>query len=181
MKNKIIAFGVAFATVILPVSIILILNFFGENKFKIPVLTPINPECDSNSFFDFFEAENSNMTPNRINLFAFVSKEDPKSVLGDIDRIQENVGKLKLLSYFLIGTNLDVQQLPRYVTYVNLLNGISPEFECFLTFSEDVKSSKIFLVDDLGKVRGHYRSEDIEELDRIVVEVKIIDSNLKGE
>ena len=34
------------------------------------------------------------------------------------------------------------------------------------------------LVDESGKVRGHYRIDEIEELDRVVVEIKIIQSNL---
>jgi len=180
MKNKILAFGVAFATVLLPVSIILILNVFGENEFDVPVLTSINPDCDSNSLFEFLEDENPGVVPNRINLIVLASKQDLQSVIGDLQRIHENIGKLELLSYFLIGTNLDFQQLPSYVTYVNLSNGISQEFECSITFSENQQYNKTLLVDDLGKVRGQYSSEDIEELDRIVVEIKIIDSNLKS-
>ena len=119
MKNKIIAFGVIFATVLLPVSIILFLNFFGDNRFEIPILKPLNQECSTKSMFQTITKYDSQFEPNQINLLALGNRGETPTLVSEMIRIKDNLDSFNNISFTLIGTDSPLGDMPNFIRYTN--------------------------------------------------------------
>jgi protein SCO1/2 len=77
--------------------------------------------------------------------------------------------------HFLTGNKKTIYDLAYYGYKINAgeeKNTVTPEF---------LHATKFMLIDEQGRVRGYYDGVDREEVDRLVVEIKILLYNLKNQ
>jgi hypothetical protein len=150
-----------FLALLLPVVIFLFLKGFGSNQFDVPPLfqdvvdNPVG--CDSTEY----------VFPYKIN----------DSVLADIS--WRNSDSLTLVVYndSTIGGGKISNQVDRIRTEfpkekLNLINNTNQTFRncAFLLKASD----NVVLIDSKKRIRGQYNLNDLDEADRLIMEVKIL-------
>lgn len=142
---------------LLPVGTFLFLKFFGKNKFEVPFLheQPITAAagCDYAYPSPYLLADSimrSIQNGKESNLYLLNFSNDPTVVNTITDDFAE--------------------------TEVMLVDGPSisglPDFEkCVLLKPEN---ADLVLIDSKKRIRGYYEAADLDELDRMVVEVRIL-------
>ncbi|MEL7004482.1 MAG: hypothetical protein AAFN93_17375 [Bacteroidota bacterium] len=178
--NKVSKIFILILILALPISIFVFLKEFGNNKFEIPIYyeNGINnsfDECSGVSGGQFYayslKANNAELTT--ANLFIFYQQ--------DVDLSQNELSNIwsRLQDVF-------KQKSVGFVTYtpesnvLNMSEGIGVE----ILSEEDFKRkmhcdavtdtvNQFILVDKMSRIRGYYDFE-LEEVDRLIVETKIL-------
>jgi hypothetical protein len=160
MKGKKLLF--LFLALLLPVAIFVFLKIFGRNEFDVPVLHQDSiPAISSNCNVQY-------TTPYRI----------ADSVMASL---REN-GSDSLYVIFAQGrTRTEMERIatefsedPLMIAAVSdLVPAADIRFlkECIFLMEDDVS---VVLVDHRNRIRGYYDADDRDEMDRLIVEIKII-------
>lgn len=142
---------------LLPVGTFLFLKFFGKNKFEVPLLheQPVNAVAGCNYTY---------ATPYTL----------ADSIMRAIEGGKES--NLYLLNFSDDPTVVNTIANDFTTTEVVLVDGPAisnlPDFEkCVLLKPEN---ADLVLVDSKKQIRGYYEAADLNELDRMVVEIRIL-------
>jgi protein SCO1/2 len=177
-----------FTALLLPVLIFVFLKMFGNNQFDIPVFnhtelsakvncTDINlPHVVGNN-----EGALEPMEPSRtVNIYHVmddgIKSEEMKGLMVVKDRLTgsdaliHSIGALDSLTdlnglrqTYQIGGIWELHQMAKDQLVENI--------NCQLMITE---GESLVLVDDTGRIRGYYAGSDEEEIDRLVLEAKIL-------
>jgi protein SCO1/2 len=184
----------------MPVLIYLFLQGFGENQYEIPVLYQDGLEIPNQDCPDFKvphrvdqiinegPCENWNCSPigQKMTLFSFASS-DCQHHLSEIARVcnlfkdQEKFNSITIPLDDDVSNDMIASYLEQYPIkpdawiwwthdfYVNTI------MSCGFNLSLDCSSiEQVVLVDQNAQIRGYYRIEETEELDRLVTEITIL-------
>ena len=151
-----------FLALLLPVGIFVFLKIFGRNEFQVPVRhqegrIEVSPNCQ----FEYaapYRIADSVVTALKLNrndsLFVFYF--DP-SLITAMNRVAVEFDQalISIVSFDDVSKRMD----PRLVR------------ECVLLMPAD---SSIALADHRLRIRGYYNGQERDEIDRLIVEIKII-------
>ena len=184
MKSKTFKFTILFLALLLPVCIFLFLRNFGNNQFDIPIYYQSQIELDS-------VACDNEKAPYHLEIpvfrdadttFKFHVKANIIIVLGDSIVSKDLLLQLKRINnrlpsgnagFIILGeTNLG-KMIEGWQFYELEKNRLMEWKKCAL-FS--LKSHEFVLVDGDRNIRGYYDCRDIDEVDRLIVEVKILNT-----
>lgn len=156
MKRKNLFLSLA---LILPILVFLFLKFFGKNKFEIPIFHQTKIEsvagCDLKYKLPYTVADSIltslHWDGKRATLILF------KPLDGENDlRFKEEVEQSKL-----------------QVVSLNGLLSVDFKKDLSCVFLLPIKENAV-LVDEQRRIRGYYHTESREEMDRLLVELKIL-------
>jgi hypothetical protein len=148
-----------FLALLLPVVVFLFLKSFGRNEFNVPVMHQDSiPALSSDCGYRY-------EVPYRI----------PDSVMS---RIRGNSNDSLYVLYFDSSANAAIARVrtefgadPIKVVDENLSEDGAVLRKCILLMDDNVS---VALVDHRNRIRGYYDPHDREDMDRLIVEVKII-------
>lgn len=163
---------------LLPVSIFLFLHFFGKNEFEIPVyyqsdVEGIPRDCQINYSFPY-KIENDQIGLGDENTLVFfasgLSLNELKEAKFQLDRIHDEFGSNtpKLVYVISSSDTLTIPQLPD-ATVLSLENYDLTRHCIFLAME-----NRIVLVDSQKQIRGLYADARLKQVDRIILELKIL-------
>lgn len=186
-------------TTLIPVAMFLFIKFFGTNKFDVPLPYPHGiPGCQDSPAHksDFVYADEKGASEHVADIHDFVIY----GLIGDDSTVmQQQIVELVRVSdaFYEVGTL-------RIVMFYEAENNAGPQFEkaaknaqlsmdrltighaekstlrpflhcgIGLQISPSAASSNLVLVDPSGKIRGVYNSDEDAEIDRLIVELKIL-------
>ncbi|MAD59510.1 MAG: hypothetical protein CMB81_04165 [Flammeovirgaceae bacterium] len=155
------AFILSFS-ILLPIILYFFLRFFGDNKY---VVSEVNYECDEV-------------------LLSALYKQDKESeiILVDIRFNLKNSLVDNLLTKLYSNKKIDIitlSEIDRNLNWTVLKTDFFNETNDIICFKSDIKSDYVLLLDNENKVRGIYDLNELDEYDRLNVEIDII--NLKNE
>ena len=161
MRPNIKVFVLSFS-LLLPVIIYLFLRLFGDNKYEIPLS---NAEC--NYLVNNKELFN-NLRSDKIKILDVRNGEKNHLINNQIKKIYLKK-EVDIITISEIKLNLDWTSIDMNINYLDSL------FSCN-KFGDDFKSF-IFLLDRKNRIRGLYNSISDEEMERLNVEIDILDLN----
>ncbi|MCB0492462.1 MAG: hypothetical protein KDC93_08605 [Cyclobacteriaceae bacterium] len=163
-----------FLALLLPVLIFLFLHFFGKNEFVVPVLYQTAAELPTNCELDvdlpyIVKSDKVNVTDGAVVLFASgLSNEIMEDALFQLNRLKDEFGDQAPTVIVLKKSDDELLQVENEI----VLNAADYEHEqqcVFLT-----KSNRIVLIDAETHIRGLYADASLKEIDRLLLELKII-------
>jgi len=186
-----------------PAAIYIFLQAFGHNEFDLPFYSEEGKleESSSNSVFNpkifsFEELRDSNgikvdqdsFAGDIIVLdFAFAQTDHKKRdyQIKRISNIFRNEGSVRIVRVFIDSDHSGIKQLitaANQETNVSLLYTDLSELNKMIHFEMSSNESteegtgydKILLLDKQHRIRGDYSADDFEEIDRLILEVKIL-------
>lgn len=167
-------------TLIIPLAIFVFLRLFGKNHFDIPIYYEHGVEVKfdgcSNSK-DQFHVSDTLVSKDRPTLVMFYRQRqdfDQNILANQLERLHELYGNA--LPQVVLYTS---EALDRDGTVVKQLETDQLESVMHCGFATDTLNQYI-LTDSQRRIRGYY-STDLEEVDRLVVEIKILLENGTGE
>lgn len=144
-----------FLALLLPVGIFVFLKFFGKNEFDVPALYEdkapvVDADCGVTYSTGYTLAD---------------------SVMTQLSA--QNQNEVYLIHFSDLSSRMKQEIRDTEVTFVdgNVFSNADTFRRCILVVPS---GEDLILVDKLGKLRGYYRSEDREEVDRLLLELKII-------
>ena len=156
MKRKNILLSLA---LLLPVLVFIFLKFFGRNKFDIPVFhqdkVEVSADCNQNYSVPYLVSEESLRTLN-------CTKGDPAIIVFST-LVGEGKSRLQ-------------QEIDSKRLNLILMHGLfsEPELKNWSCIFVLPTGSNAVLVDSQRKIRGYYQLEKRDEIDRLLVELKIL-------
>lgn len=166
-----------FIALILPVSIFLFLHYFGQNEFEIPIYHK-SPSQDipADCQFDYqypYKVVNSGIELSGPTIVYFTSGltdellEDSKSQLARLrEEFESNAPKLILLGMANGSVTTGVDMVVDSAAY-------EIEKKCIFLAG----SNRLVLIDTEKQIRGYYENASLKEVDRLIVELKILFRN----
>jgi hypothetical protein len=147
---------------LLPISIFFFLRFFGKNQFDVeplfqePRTAPGIQGCDSVSY-PYVIAEMKQLGVPLVDSLTVVHFSDDATVMKELARVEE---EFRGSSFAIVPDNM--------LTPDSVL---SRSKTCIFLMKPPVNT---VLVDNRGRIRGQYDLTDLDEADRLIVEMKII-------
>jgi hypothetical protein len=176
MKTKIKKTLILLSALALPIFIFIFLRTFGKNEFNVEPLfqqapLPVSPECGSTATAPYMLEEkkltelrwsiNDSLTLYVFNIVPF----DETELTIRLAESQEGVG-LQIHKITSDSTQLSEDKDP----IVMSASAVGQLYTCFFL----MQKVNAVLVDSKRRIRGHYNLVEREEIDRMLVEVKII-------
>ncbi len=155
------AFILSFS-ILLPIILYFFLRFFGDNKY---VVSEVNYECDEVLLSALYEQD-----------------KESEIILVDIRFNLKNSLVDNLLTKLYSNKKIDIitlSEIDRNLNWTVLKTDFFNETNDIICFKSDIKSDYVLLLDNENKVRGIYDLNELDEYDRLNVEIDII--NLKNE
>lgn len=170
--NKYFKGVVLAAAFFIPIVIFLFLKFFGENKFDIPLYyqTEITAfdDCESVDVPYYIEALPKDQLPG---VFLFLAPEEGFGI-NEVNNVKQRLkSAVKGFGYSVKTTDSSSLRYD-YVEYIGE-SELTQLMHC--KFITDTLNQYV-LVDSKARIRGYYNS-DREEVDRLIVELKILLEN----
>ena len=184
-----------FLLILLPVIIFLFLKAFGNNRFDIPVLyangigdTLTNVSCLDRTNSQYY-VQAPFMEKGVVKVVQFESQDGPvlKTRLEELEKVQDIFYKNPKIQMFtfLNASSLQTSSISNYNKRVTFLD----EFWNFEELDSVVWSSlrqcdlvltpldnRVVLIDEENRIRGYYNIMEREETDRLVLELRILQS-----
>ncbi|MDH5474230.1 MAG: hypothetical protein OEX22_00915 [Cyclobacteriaceae bacterium] len=177
---------ILFLAILLPVCIFTFLKIFGNNQFNIPLYYQtqeelINAPCEEVTapyLFDFNAIDNSNridssklILDDLITIIAYIPVIDDNYMLHMLS-VNERIGNVFQMVVF---TNTFKNNLSNYenFNFLKLNDNIKAFWNCSLLSNE---YDNWVLLDSENRIRGYYEISD-KEIDRLIVEIKILSEN----
>lgn len=158
------------ATLLIPILLFLFLKYFGENRFDIPIYyeNGISSGFTNCTTYDSGQYYITNSGYSLPGLFIFLSSKDTQQTFGNVkQRVDEDVKGIK---YNLYSSDSAFQhEGMHYLTEDRLIDKLRCEF-----ISDTL--NQFILVDNKRRIRGYYNM-DREDVDRMIVEIKILLEN----
>ncbi|UII24154.1 hypothetical protein [Fulvivirga ligni] len=171
--NKVIKVAFLVITLAIPVGIFLFLKVFGNNKFDIPVYyqeAGTTTDCGElgadYTIPDSLKAEGKG----QLVFFYQPSIADPLEISNQFVRLKDTFNDQMPTFVLYSSKQVEIEGVPTTVynrqTYDKVLNcAYAAEY-----------SGQYVSVDKLGRIRGYYAT-DLDEQDRLIVELKILNEN----
>jgi len=163
-----------FLALLLPVAIFLFLHFFGKNEFDVPVLfqtaDELPADCEIDQHFPYkVKSTAVDATGGYVVLFASgISTKVFEDALFQISRLNDEFGKN---APRLIVLKRKEDKLPVTKNEVILdTDQYTNEQKCIFL----AETHRLVLVDADGHIRGLYPNASLKEIDRLILELKII-------
>ena len=172
---------------LIPAGIYIFLQIFGHNEFDLPIYSENGAEEKKEARIFNFEglydinglAVDNKSFAEEIIILEFVpdlsGNKDRDYLIRRVSDIFRNEGSIRIIRVFTF--NNYSGSIPEKITG-KAGNNISPLFTGEERMSQRIESAggynKIFLLDNKRKIRGSYLIEDFEEIDRLILEVKIL-------
>ena len=165
--NKSIKFIFLMVMLAIPAAIFTFLKFFGDNRFDVEIFYQNGNEgvndCPMTSG-QYYLADSLISYPNRIHIVLFVEGNDSTQVRNIKARLLDTFNDQVSIS-LIGGADFDMAS--------QVYENIDKIITCgFLSKDKD----DLILVDSQRRIRGYYK-RDLDEIDRLIVETKIIVEN----
>lgn len=187
MKSKLFKFIILFLALLLPVCIFVFLKLFGSNEFDIPIYYQSQTAIDSTGCEGIkapyrikpVTLEDTQQKAITIKFEAtpsvvFTTSDSllSKNILRQLNRVQDRllIGTAELM---IIRPSNNIEPLEGWKQFTMDKNEFKQWQQCGLLSSTP---NEFVLIDENQNIRGYYSSDDIEEVDRLIVEVKILNS-----
>ncbi|MBO3698469.1 hypothetical protein [Roseivirga sp. E12] len=191
MNKKII---LLFLVIALPALIFLFLKAFGNNEFTIPVYyeqglgDSLATPCLDRSL-EQYVVENPGLPLGSFKIVHFERMDGPvlKTRLEELERLQDvfyDNPDIKLLTH-LNGASIKQQDISDYDKRIQFLDQFWKINEMDSSTWADLKycgvamsslDNRVVLVDELNRIRGYYNILEREETDRLILELRILNS-----
>lgn len=185
--KKIIKPVFLFLALLLPVCIFTFLKIFGNNQFDIPLyyqteeeLLEIKTACDNIDIpytlnferFDVFESTaNIPVLDNQITVVAYILNPDNNHVFSMLS-LKERLGDTFQMIIFSDNFSNDIIKNQNFISF-KVGDNAKNFWHCGLLSNE---YEKWVLIDSKRRIRGYYEVTE-EEIDRLIVEIKILLEN----
>lgn len=184
--------SLVFVVLGIPVVIAVILKFFGDNQYDIPVYYAqgvSSVECNIDIENQYLVEElqtvdgNSISWRDRINICCFKTDSNDQSIqiIQELARVFSTNRDPELLRIYTLGEKIEPGNHRDVVQYIELeQNTLDQTAKCGFLVSENQKENlfplynTIVLIDELGRIRGYYDGSEPEEYDRLSAEVDIL-------
>jgi hypothetical protein len=184
-----------FLLILLPVIIFLFLKGFGKNQFDIPILyidgigdTLTNVSCLDRSNSQYF-VESSYFEKGIVKVVQFEKQDGPvlKTRLEELEKVQDifyQNPRIKMTT-FLDGSSLQASSISNYNRRITFLDQFWRFEELDSVAYANLKQcslvltpldSRVVLIDEENKIRGYYNIMEREETDRLILELRILQS-----
>ena len=185
--NKVLKTTILFTALLLPVCIFVFLKFFGSNQFDIPVYYSSSDEIadvpcervivpyifDISKLKDFKNVSENTIISNKITVIANLSKNS-RDISYYFARLTERLGDDYQLIVF--DDTLDNRLAEnRGIVHLKVNENFESFWKCGLL---NIDLYQWVLLDDEYRIRGYYEISE-KEIDRLIVEVKILQENSK--
>jgi protein SCO1/2 len=163
-------------TLAFPVLVYLFLKSFGENRFNLPIYYSEAPEtefCDEMTFPHRAEVDAIDFSEGQATLI-FFSANIQSDDIQELFRVAAKYNQVQLVllsdqqltgdGFLLVG--LERSQYLHVADCELIMNG---ELDAALPLNE-----KAVLVDSNGQIRGYYQTTELDDLDRLEVELDIL-------
>ena len=162
-----------------PIFVFLFLKEFGTNKFELPVYYPEgNPITACKDYAPGHQVNAEIIREHNVTLPALVYAPslEQNEYYSDLDNVLQKFPEVNLLSISMAGSTVagEVIQSLSFdsLAYMNFIN-------CELILGEDqllkqAVVNKYVLLDSAGNIRGYYDCTDLEEIERLDVELDIL-------
>jgi len=190
------------STLVIPATVFIFLKFFGTNTFEVPYLFEEGiPDCPNSTSphrvpdFEYIGETEKNMTSKAFDgfmIYAVLNGSDlekNKELLVELVRIQDAFFEVGAPDFFLLinGNKDRVQELKQLCiesglgkensTLAIMANNKLMDFlKCGIALSNEKTTdfSNLVLVDPDRRIRGIYHSNDVEQTDQLILELKIL-------
>ena len=157
----------------IPAGIFTFLRYFGDNKFDVEIFftqgieTPIG-NCETTN--EQYSVPKELLSDSKVNIVVAFNRGDLKILSNISARLKDTFGdKYDMIIFSQDSIHSDNTELLQ----VKIVDDLTKVMNCgFIT--DDVKS--LVLVDKQNRIRGYY-SDELDEIDRLIVELKIIIEN----
>lgn len=193
-----------------PVAIYLFLRIFGQNEFGIPIyysegIPADSAVCTQNNHphrVDLSGVINDpnakeNLLSGKLSVIALLSEfdSDLKERTSKLSRIASALSDSEIFQIVMIesnGTSKNIQGKGSLIIETGIIKTIQSDIEkmrefaicqlVVLNFNNENWNSnaRIVLVDDLQRIRGYYSIDDFDDMDRLILEVKILANERNG-
>jgi protein SCO1 len=177
--------GVVILILTIPASIILFLHGFGTNEFNLPVYyqngLPDSLGCHSEK--DAL-AHTTSLAKKRTGANVFYVIEEDKLFKEELVRVIENFPDVPVFVNIL---GAEIESKKQIITYLNTLKIDKSRFKfidtglnksqvrlCELGLTMDKPVTSAVLCDENGAIRGYYDLNDREEVDRLILEIRVL-------
>ena len=178
--NRSIKVALLVVTLALPALIFIFLKLFGENTFEVPIYhtNGVDQNVEGCSFpsgqyhVDPSQMPEEARLQGKISVVAFVAD---RKVLNQLDRVDQSFSH----------KSLQILNICDSTTITELGGGSSGSLRQLYLNSHKHRQlircgfvaendRQLVLVDQLSRIRGYYLAEDWEEIDRLILEIKIL-------
>ncbi|HEX5168134.1 MAG TPA: hypothetical protein VFW11_03100 [Cyclobacteriaceae bacterium] len=147
----------------LPIGVFLFLKFFGKNEFHVEPLfqssVPVDTMCNLSYTFPYVIPDSVvrqfDINDHELTLVVFEKDEMKNEIEREVRRVEEEFSSEPVRIIRQEGVDTGVQYLRR----------------CTFLMNDNVTIS---LVDKRGRIFGQYDGSSLEDMDRLIVEMKII-------
>lgn len=166
--------GLLFLALFLPVLIFLFLHFFGKNEFDVPVLFQSAEELSGDCKVDYtlpykVKSDQVGVAGGAVVLFSSgLTSEKFDDALFQLSRLKDEFGKDAPQVVIIKKGSDGFPQVQHEVT----LNKQDYDYERKCIFLAG--DNRMVLVDNESHIRGLYADVSLEEMDRLILELKII-------
>lgn len=172
--NKFIKFVFLIITLLIPVVIFTFLKFFGNNKFDVEVM------YESGIPEEFQTECNINSWPYQVPEFVLSRDKGLKVVAFDNNSGELEFKNIAIRLSELFKERLNINLVAKAANnspYYNVQAVSSENYDKYIRCNfilDDL--NKLVLLDEKNRIRGYY-GRDLDEIDRLIVEVKILLEN----
>ena len=179
--NKPLKVAILIIALAIPVVIFLFLRMFGDNRFDIPLYYQSEQELPDHNCqkvkipykVDFTGLDLVNVKQKEITVFSVLSNLN-ESTLFQLARLNERLGSSYQHVVFVDSTNMFDSKLGDKVIKLDY-DQIVNDWECLFL---NKNLNQWVLVDEQQRIRGYYDTDE-KEIDRLIVEIKILLENRK--
>lgn len=170
MKTKSILLVFALA---LPVSIFVFLYLFGENKFEVPIYfqeSVIAPKGCDRTYETPYRVDSSQISLEGTTVLFFtagLTGEALKESIFQVKRVNNELHAPVSLTM----VSIDSLGFDALNKFIMLGEGVYQEESNCVFMTE---SNRLVLVDSLKQIRGFYKDGSMKEVDRLILELKIL-------
>ncbi|WP_109832295.1 hypothetical protein [Reichenbachiella versicolor] len=162
----------------LPVGIYLFLQMFGENKFAIPVyyqgtIEGENEPCEYPNQTQYKVPNFLNQLDSGVLVYGMLENRVSQTLMMNIQSFLTQSWKDRVHILLLYTDSTVIEQNVVESTYW-LNDSLNSVARCALVLSDKKGDSTFVLCDTERRVRGYYDISDLEELDRLVIETRIL-------
>ena len=164
-----------FLALLLPVTIFLFLHYFGQNEFEIPVyhessIEQISSKCQMEYNFPY-RITNTSLSLDTTAVVFFVgglSKEQMIESTFQLSRLVDEFGE-GVPQILLVNQQTDEMVGSEKMTLLDSISYVM-ERDCLFIAGDN----QIVLVDGEKRIRGYYSNATLKEVDRLILELKIL-------
>jgi protein SCO1/2 len=197
-------------TLLVPIAIYLFLRFFGHNQFDIPIYYSEGIPADSavcvqsnlSHFVDLSRVSNDpnaneNLLSGKLSVIALLPEieKDLEERTHKLSRIASALDDKEIFQIVMIEQNAidnNRQGKENLMIESGIFKTIQSDIEkmkkfaicqlVILNFNDENMNGndRIVLIDDLRRIRGYYRIDDFDDMDRLILEVKILTNERNG-